>query len=193
MKSGVFNSADESCSCYETLRNERLSTVREIQEVKERLAKISEVYPRNTQTMQRCQSLEENYLAHEHKPANKKHQEEMKDLHGKNKNELEDQVKSDQLALKVKNKWEKSQRDPEEYRKDFPCKNERVKDFQQKLQAASNAKGDLLKQKLKSEPHMRKETNSLREKLSDERSKSDNLKKEVHRLILTSKEMPGRK
>ena len=40
---------------------------------------------------------------------------------------------------------------------------------------------------------MREENNSLRETLKEERSKSDNLKKEVYRLRLTRKEMPRRK
>ena len=38
---------------------------------------------------------------------------------------------------------------------------------------------------------MSEENNSLREKLKEERLKSDNLKKEVHKLRLTPKEMPG--
>ena len=204
MISGVFNLADESCSRCEFLRIERDSTIRviptseiEIQELKERITKISEEYQRNTQTLQRrCQSLEEKYvnLAHEHKAANKKHQEEIKDLHVKNKKLLDNQVKSEKVTLKLENKLKKSQREFEMIRKDFACENDSVKDYQQKFQADSNAKNDLLRQKLKSETPKRKESNILGEKLSDERSRSDNLKKAgVHRLILSSKEMPGRK
>ena len=40
---------------------------------------------------------------------------------------------------------------------------------------------------------MNEENNSLRERLKEERSKSDNLKKEVHRLRLTPIEEQGRK
>ena len=55
------------------------------------------------------------------------------------------------------------------------------------------SKDDLLKLKLKDETHMSNENYSLREKLKEEISKSSNLKKEVHRLRLTPKEMQGRK
>ena len=90
-----------------------------------------------------------------------------------------------------KTKLEKSQRDLKKIRKHFACEKEGVKYYQQKFQEENKAKDDLLKQRSKSETHLRKENKSFREQLKDQRSKSDNLKKEVHRLRIAWKEMPG--
>ena len=87
----------------------------------------------------------------------------------------------------------KSQKDLEQLKKDLACDNERVKEYQQKFEEGSKAKDDLLQQKLENETHMKEENSSLQEKLTQEISKSDNLKKEVHRLRLTPIEMQGRK
>ena len=88
---------------------------------------------------------------------------------------------------------EKSQRDLGGVKKNLSCENERVKDYQQKFQAESRARDDMPNKNLKNAKQlMRKEYESLREKLREERSKSGNLRKEVHRLRLTLKGMPGR-
>ncbi|XP_074622553.1 uncharacterized protein LOC141880868 isoform X2 [Acropora palmata] len=190
---------DASCSHCMILRNERDSTITEIQTWREEIQKLDEGITKilkycqaNTQTPHKLhQSPQEKpgNLSHEHKAVNKKHQEEIKDLQKKNK-KLEDLEKSKQ---KLEKDFQKSQKDLEKLKEDFACENKRVKEYQQKFEEESKAKYDLLQQKLKNyETRMNEENSSLQEKLKEEISKSDNLKKEVHRLRLTPKEMQGR-
>ncbi|XP_044179726.1 E3 ubiquitin-protein ligase Ufd4-like [Acropora millepora] len=191
--------ADDSCFRCTTLINERDSTIteiqtlrNEIQELNKEIRKITKDYQPNTNTPHKChQSLQEKIgnLPHEHKPVNKKHQEEIKDLQKKNSKRLEDLEKSKE---KLEKDLLKSQKDLEKVKKDFACENERVKEYQQKLEKESKAKDYLLEQKSKDETQMKEENSSLKEKLKEEISTSDNLKKEVHRLRLTPKDMPGR-
>ena len=182
------------------LRNERDSTItetqtwrEEIQKLDEGITKILKYCQANTQTPHKLhQSPQEKpgNLSHEHKAVNKKHQEELKELQKKNK-KLEDLEKSKQ---KLEKDFQKSQKDLEKLKEDFACENKRVKEYQQNFEEESKAKYDLLQQKLKNyETRMNEENSSLQEKLKEEISKSDNLKKEVHRLRLTPKEMQGRK
>ena len=98
---------------------------------------------------------------------------------------LEDHDKSKGEALKLKTKLEKSQRD-------LANKNEKVKVYQEKLQAKSKAIDDLRK-KLKNSLEKKSLQKNLSQEAQSERSKCDTLKKEVHRLRLTSKQMLGRK
>ena len=182
------------------LRNERDSTITEIQTWREEIQKLDEGITKilkycqaNTQTPHKLrQSPQEKpgNLSHEHKAVNKKHQEEIKDLQKKTK-KLEDLEKS---KHKLEKDFQKSQKDLEKLKEDLACENKRVKEYQQKFEEESKAKYDLLQQKLKNyETRMNEENSSLQEKLKEEISKSDNLKKEVHRLRLTPKEMQGRK
>ena len=164
----------------------------EIQQLNEGITKIIKDYQPNTQTAhKRHQSPQEKpgNLPHEHSAVNKKHQEEIKDLQKRNK-KLEDLEKSKE---KLEKDLLKSQKDLEKVKKDFACENERVKEYQQKLEKESKAKDYLLEQKSKDETQMKEENSSLKEKLKEEISTSDNLKKEVHRLRLTPKEMKGRR
>ena len=197
--SGIFNLADESCSPCEELRNERDSTIKEIknlsmeiEKLEEGIAKISKDNQRNANTSQgRYQSIEEKLgiLSRELKAANETHLKDIKDLHRENKKLQEDLYKSNEEGLKLEKYLEKSQRDLENVKKDLACENERVKGYEQKFQELSTAK-----EKLENEEQlMREQLNSLQEDLSKQRSTSDNLKKEVHRLRLTSREMPGGK
>ncbi|XP_067021485.1 interaptin-like isoform X1 [Acropora muricata] len=191
---------DASCSHCVILRNERDSTMTEIQTLREEIQKLDEGITKilkycqsNTQTPHKWhQSPQEKpgNLPHEHKPVNKKHQEEIKDLQKKNNKRLEDLEKSKE---KLEKDLLKSQKDLEKLKKDFACENERVKEYQQKLEKESKAKDYLLEQKSKDETQMKEENSSLKEKLKEEISTLDNLKKEVHRLRLTPKEMKGRR
>ena len=120
---------------------------------------------------------------------NKKHHEEIKDLQKKNK-KLEDLDKSKE---KLEKDLHESQKDLEKLQKAFARENERMKEYQQKFEEERKAKDDLLQQKLENETYMNKENSSLQEKIEKEISKSDNLKKEVHRLRLTPIDEQGRK
>ena len=101
---------------------------------------------------------------------------------------LEDYDKSKEAVLKLKKELEKSQKDLEEIKTDLANKEDSVKECKQKLQAKSKTIDDLNK-KLKNAM----ENKNLQKKLGEEKSKCDTLKKEVHRLRLTSRQMPGRK
>ena len=163
----------------------------EIQKLNKGFTKVIKDYQPNTQTPHKWhQRLQEKHgnLPHEDKGVNKKHQEEIKDLQKKHTKRLEDLEKSEE---KLEKDLLKSQRDLEKLKKDFACESERVKEYQQKFEEESKAKDDLLLQKLENETRMNEENSSLQEKLKEETSKSDNLKREVHRL--RSKEMQGRK
>ena len=164
----------------------------EIQELKKEVTKITKDYQPNTQTPRKWyQSPQEKpgNLPPDYKAANKKNQEEIKDLQRKNKR-LEDLEKSKE---KLEKDLLKSQKDLQKLKKDLACENERLTEYQQKFEEERKAKDDLLQQKLENETHMKEKNSSLQEKLKEEISKSVNLKKEVHRLRLTPKEMPGRK
>ena len=86
-----------------TLRNERDSTIteiqtlrNEIQELRKEITEIIKDYQPNTQTPHKWHQISQEKpgnLPHEHKAMNKKHQEEIKDLQKKNK-KLEDLEKS---------------------------------------------------------------------------------------------------
>ena len=167
----------------------------QIQELKIGITKLTKDYQLNIQTPQRThQSLEENHgnLSQALKAAKEKHQKEMKGLQRENKKLLEDLDKSKEVRFELEKELEKSQRDLKEVEKNLACENQRVEEYQQKFQALSKATDDLPDKKLENaEQLMRKECETLQATLREERSRSDNLRKEVHRLRL--KEMPGRK
>ncbi|XP_015750970.1 PREDICTED: golgin subfamily A member 6-like protein 2 isoform X2 [Acropora digitifera] len=183
-------SGHEPCSRCATSRDERSSAMteiqtlrKEIQELNKGVTKINKDYQPSTQTPHEWhQSPQEKpiNLPREHRKVEKKHQEEIKYLQEENKR-LE---YLDNSKKKLEQDLLKSQRDLEKLKKDFACENKRMK-------KEIEAKDDLLKLKLKDETHMSNENYSLREKLKEEISKSSNLKKEVHRLRLTPKEMQG--
>jgi len=130
-------------------------------------------------------------LPHKRKVVKKKQREErMQDLQKKNNKLLEDPEKSKEVASKQENDLLKSQTDLKKLEKDLAYENERVKEYD-KIFKESEANDDLLMEMLKNETHMREENNSLREKLKEERSKSDNLRKDVQRLRSKPKEMQG--
>ena len=120
--------------------------------------------------------------------ANEKHQREIEDLLVKNN-------ESKEVVLRPKNELEKSQRDLKEIKNDLANERDRVKDYQQKLEEARKATGDPLKLRPKNEEQqVHKKNKSHRKKPSEERWKSDNLKKGVRRWRLASKpQMPGGK
>ena len=172
----------------------------EIQELNKGITKIIKDYQLNTQTPSTSKSNTQTHrsphqkagkLPHKRKVVNKKQQEEqIKDLQKKNKKLLEDLEKSKEVASNQENDLLKSQKDLKKLEKDLAYENERVKEYHKKFKE-SEAKNDLLKEKLKNETHMSEEINSLREKLKEERSKSDNLKKDAQRLRSKPKEMQG--
>ena len=126
------------------------------------------------------------------KAANEKHEKEIKGLERENKKPLADLDKSKEVRLELGKESEKSQRDLKEVEKNLARENERVEDYQQKFQALSKATDDLPNKKLENAEQLRrKECESLRATPREERSKFDNLRKEVHRFRV--KDMPGPK
>ncbi|XP_067020541.1 uncharacterized protein [Acropora muricata] len=169
---------DDSCSPCEALRNLKESTERETQ-----TSEIQELAKGITKMIEGYQTFETQQRGY--RSLQKEHEKLSQELK-KAKKLLEDYDKSKEAVLKLKRELEKSQKDLEEIKTDLANKEDSVKECKQKLQAKSKTIDDLNK-KLKNAM----ENKNLQKKLGEEKSKCDTLKKEVHRLRLTSRQMPG--
>ncbi|XP_067020537.1 GRIP1-associated protein 1-like isoform X2 [Acropora muricata] len=166
---------DDSCSPCKALRNLRDSTERETQ-----TSEIRELTKGITKMIEGYQTFETQQRGY--RSLQKQHGNLSQELK-KAKKLLENKDKSKEAVLKLEKELEKSQRD-------LANKNERVKEYQQESQVKSKTIDDLRK-KLKNTLEKKSLQKNLSQEAQSERSKCDTLKKEVHRLRLTSKQMLG--